>query len=95
MQPASAPSPTSARTNRVLWVLVAVLSGITLGYRLWHRLHAGGTDLANWGGLLSPLGIFTMAIGSIADPGRGRLYRISMVVAFSLIVTGLLLVLLT
>lgn len=95
MQPVSDPSRTSARSNRVLWILVAVLSGITLGYRLWNRLQADGSALADWGGLLSPLGILVMALGSIADPGRGRLYRIAMIAAFTLIVTGLFLVLLT
>jgi hypothetical protein len=95
MQSASDPSPTSAKSNRILWILIAVLSGITFGYRLWNRLHEGGFDLVDWGGLLSPLGVFTMAAGSLADPGRGRLYRVSLVVAFTLIVTGLFLVLLT
>lgn len=94
MQPVSAPSPTSTKSYRVLWLLVAVMSGITLAYRLWSRLQEGNSDLADLGGLLSPLGVFTMAVGSLADPGRGRLYRISLVVAFTLIVTGLFLVLL-
>lgn len=94
MQSASDPSPISAKSYRVLWLLVAVLSGITFAYRLWRLLHEGGSDLADWGGLLSPFGIFTMAVGSLADPGRGRLYRISMVVAFTLILTGLFMVLL-
>lgn len=95
MQPVSDPSHTSAKSYRVLWLLVAVMSGITLAYRLWRRLHEGDSDLADLGGLLSPLGIFTMAVGSLADPGKGRLYRISLVVAFTLILTGLFMVLLS
>lgn len=94
MQADSNPSQTSAKSYRVLWLLVAVMSGITLAYRLWSRLHEGSSDLADLGGLLSPLGIFTMAVGSLAYPGRGRLYRISLVVAFTLILTGLFMVLL-
>lgn len=94
MQSASGPSPTSARSNRLLWILVAVLAGVSFVYRLWNRLQEGGSDLADWGGLLSPLGILVMAAGSLADPGRGRLQRISLVIAFTLIVAGLFLVLL-
>lgn len=94
MQPISDRPLTSAKSYRVLWLLVAVLSGITLAYRLWSRLHEGSSDLADLGGLLSPLGIFTMAVGSLADPAKGRLYRISLVIAFTLILTGLFFVLL-
>lgn len=93
MQPDPAPSSTSPATYRILWLLVAVLSGSTFVYRLWNRLNADASGLAAWGGLLSPLGIFIMAAGSVADPGRGRIHRVSLVIAFTLIVTGLFLVL--
>lgn len=88
------PSSSSASSNRFLWILIAVISGVVLAFRIAGNLRDGGTSWGGWGGVLSPLGILMMAAGSLIDPRRGSTYRVFMGIAFALIVTGLVLVLL-
>ena len=79
----------SPRTARVLWIIAAVVVGLSLALNLWGWARAG----RGWTTLLGPLGVFLLVVSYPIMRSRARLYAVLQVMALGFMTAALILTL--